>query len=102
MVFASRGAKYIFWAAIVLILFGLAIGYYVSSLTPERKPMEGQEKPYDYYIIIEEAGDKPLAFVSTVVVSVGDEYLTGDGQWYKVVRVEENRAYARRFEKTAK
>ncbi|MDT8900120.1 stage II sporulation protein P [Anaeroselena agilis] len=99
MVFSRGRTKYFVLAAVVLILIGLAIGYYVSSLTPERKPLEIEEKPYEYYIIIDEASGKTLAFVATVVVSPGDEYLNEDGQWYEVVRVEENRAYARQFEK---
>lgn len=96
--FARRRTKYIALAAGALII-GLTIGYYVFSLSSERNPLEIQEKPYEYYIIIDEADGKTLTFVSSVVVSVGDEYLNEDGQWYEVIRVEENRAYARRVKK---
>lgn len=98
MFFARRRTKYIALAAGALII-GLTIGYYVFSLSSERNPLEIQEKPYEYYIIIDEADGKTLTFVSSVVVSVGDEYLNEDGQWYEVIRVEENRAYARRVKK---
>lgn len=98
MFFVRSRTKYIVLTAIILII-GLIIGYYTSSLLPERKPLGIQEKPYEYYMIIDEADGKTLTFVSTVVVSVGDEYLNEDGQWYEVIRVEKNRAYARRFKK---
>ncbi len=99
MLAGGSRSRYLLYAAVILILVGLAIGFYVSSLTPERKPMAPREKPYDYYFVIDEASGKTLTYVTTVVVSVGDEYMDADGQWYRVVRVEENRAYARRFAK---
>ena len=98
MFFARRRTEYTVLAAGAIII-GLIVGYYVSSLSPERKPLEIQEKPYEYYIIIDEADGKTLTYVSTVVVSVGDKYLNEDGQWYEIIRVEENRAYAQRVEK---
>lgn len=99
MLFTDSRTRVLVLAAIVLILIGLAIGYYVSSMTPERKPVEFQEKRYDYYIIIDEATNNTLAYVATITVNEGDEYLNEDGKWYVIVKVEENRAYARRFEK---
>lgn len=58
--------------AIVLILIGLAIAYYVPSQEPERKPAELRDKPYAYYQIIDETSGKTLTYVTTVTVSVGD------------------------------
>ncbi|HMM22483.1 MAG TPA: stage II sporulation protein P [Selenomonadales bacterium] len=96
----SKGSRSRYWVfgAIIFILIVLAIGFFVFSSPPERKPIE-LEKPYAFYIIIDENSGKTLTYVTTVVVSVGDEYLNGNGQWYKIVRVEENRAYAQPFDK---
>lgn len=99
MLSGSRSRKLVL-AAAILVLIGVAIGLYVSVLTPDRKPAEKPPKPYEYYIVIDEASGNTLTYVTSIAVSPGDEYLNADGQWYRVVRVEGNRAYARRFDKT--
>lgn len=49
---------------------------------------------YPYYFIYEEKSGRHLMTVS-VVVTVGDELITEEDQLYRVVRMEENKAYAR-------
>lgn len=83
----------------------LAMGILLSilcafSLLP-RNLFSIQEKPtpepqmiYDYYIIIDEIDDHSLMYVP-LVVNIGDEILTEGNKLYKVVRIEQNRAFAR-------
>lgn len=49
---------------------------------------------YPYYFIYEEKSGHHLMTVS-IVVSVGDELITEQNQLYRVVRMDENKAYAR-------
>ncbi|MDR3561496.1 MAG: stage II sporulation protein P [Negativicutes bacterium] len=60
----------------------------------QQKPEQTPPKTYAYYEILDAENDQPLLFVS-VVVSVGDEVITEENKRYQVVRIEENRAYAR-------
>ncbi len=86
-------------AGMILIL---GLWYYAPQYLPgpfkksEQMPVK---PPYEYYIIQDEATGNTLMYVSVVTVSVGDELLMGNGKWYVVVRLEENIAYARQFEK---
>lgn len=49
---------------------------------------------YPYYFIYEEKSGHHLMTVS-VVVTVGDELLCEHNQLYRIVRLEQNKAYAR-------
>jgi hypothetical protein len=49
---------------------------------------------YDYYLIIDEQDGHTIMYVP-LVVSVGDELISEDNKYYQIVRIEENRAYAR-------
>ncbi|MBO5244486.1 MAG: hypothetical protein J6B02_00150 [Selenomonadales bacterium] len=49
---------------------------------------------YPYYFIYEEKSGRHLMTVS-IVVTVGDELITEEDQLYRIVRMEENKAYAR-------
>lgn len=89
------------------LLVGILIGILVSFLAyyylipallypPQSKPEPPPQK-YDYYIIIDGETGKTLTYVTSVRVSVGDEYISEDGHRYVVSKVEENRAYAQDF-----
>ncbi|MDF2635640.1 MAG: hypothetical protein K0R78_2514 [Pelosinus sp.] len=52
------------------------------------------QKVYDYYFILDETDGRSLMYVP-LVVNIGDEVLTEENKLYKVVKIEENRAYAR-------
>lgn len=84
-------------AALVLggaALFG-AVSYLPLSLLPmQQKPEQAPQQVYDYYQIIDVETNDTLMYIP-LVASVGDELLTEDNKRYQVVRVEENRAYAR-------
>jgi hypothetical protein len=60
----------------------------------QQKPEPEPQKVYDYYFILDETDGHSLMYVP-LVVSVGDEILTEENKLYKVVKIEENRAYAR-------
>ncbi|SDF51824.1 hypothetical protein [Sporolituus thermophilus] len=65
---------------------------------PQPKPETPTKAPYEYYVIIDEATGATIMYVSVVTVNPGDELITEDNKRYVVVRVEENRAYARYVE----
>ena len=62
------------------------------------EPLPQTNPLYEHYLIFDEADGRMLMEVP-ITVYVGDELLTEENQIYKVVRVEENRAYARFVEK---
>jgi len=63
----------------------------------QQKPNSQPQKIYDYYIILDEMDGHSLMYVP-LVVNVGDEVLSEENKRYKVVRIEENRAFARFIE----
>lgn len=65
-----------------------------NFLLIQQKPEQTPQKVYDYYIIIDEESGNHLMYVP-LVVGIGDEVLSEDNKLYRVVRVEENQAYAR-------
>ncbi|WP_312203676.1 stage II sporulation protein P [Anaerospora hongkongensis] len=93
-----------------LLLGGIVVGmililglwYFAPQYLPgpfKKSEQMPAKPPYAYYVIQDEATGKILMYVAVVTVSVGDELLMDDGKWYRVVRVEENIAYAKQFEK---
>lgn len=66
----------------------------LNSLQVQQKPEQGPQKVYDYYLIIDEATGTTLMYVP-LVVAIDDEVLSEDNKLYRVVKIEENRAYAR-------
>lgn len=63
------------------------------NLLPQlQKP--AQQPVYDYYEIVDEAGGESLMTIP-IVVNVGDELLTEDNRRFRIVKVVENKAYAR-------
>lgn len=83
------------WLHSILLLFilaGASLSIATSYLFP---PTPAAPSPrYDYYIIMDERDQHILMYVP-VTVTVGDELITEENQRYVVVKVEENRAYAR-------
>ncbi len=66
----------------------------LDFLSVQQKPEQTPQKAYDYYIVMDETDGHTLMYVP-IVVSVGDEVLSEDNKLYRVVKTEENRAYAR-------
>lgn len=90
------------WVIIgVIILFGLGLVWFTVPQffsNPQKKP----EIPhYEYYQIVDEANGETLMYVSVIKVNEGDELVTDSNKWYRVVRIENNIAYARQFDKSA-
>jgi len=84
---------------VIIILFSIVI-FSVLHILPlnifsvQQKPEAESQKIYDYYIIYDETDGRSLMYVP-LVVNVGDEVLTEENKRYKVVKIEENRAFAR-------
>lgn len=74
----------------LLVIFFLVIKPLV--LVKERRP---QLPEFPYYVIVDVETDTPLAYISSIPVSVGDELITRENKLYRVVAVEGNTAYAR-------
>lgn len=66
----------------------------LNIFSVQQKPDPQPQKLYDYYLILDEIDGHSLMYVP-LVVNVGDEVLTEENKRYKVVRIEENRAFAR-------
>ncbi len=83
----------------VLLVVGIAV-YLLPGMLPlnllpiQQKPEQAPQKVYDHYVILEEETDRMLMYVP-LVVSLGDELITEENKRYEIVRIEENRAYAR-------
>lgn len=80
-----------------IILFSIINLLPLNILSIHHKPEQAPQKVYDYYIIIDEKTNRDLMYVP-LVVSIGDEVITEENQRYKIVKIEENRAYARFIE----
>ena len=76
-----------------IVAFSLFYALPFDFFHPLQKP-EQTTPIYDYYIIISEEDNSHLMYVP-LTVHIGDEVLSEDNKIYKVVRIEENRAYAR-------
>ncbi|TWH47000.1 stage II sporulation protein P [Sporomusa sp. KB1] len=80
-------------ALVAIVIIGV---YYVplTMFSVQPKPEQTPQKIYDYYIIVEEDTKEVLMYVP-VVVSIGDELVSDQNKRYKIVKIEENQAYAR-------
>jgi hypothetical protein len=83
----------------ILALCGILVGSFLylaplNMLSVQQKPDQAPQKVYDYYMILDEQDGHTIMYVP-LVVSVGDEVLSEDNKYYRIVRIEENRAYAR-------
>ena len=83
-------------AAIIggILLLGIINLLPLNILSIHPKPEQAPQKVYDYYIIIDEKTNIDLMYVP-LVVSIGDEVITEENKRYKIVKIKENRAYAR-------
>lgn len=66
----------------------------LNIFSVQQKPEPELPQIYDHYIIVDEINGQSLMYVP-LIVNAGDEVLTEENKRYKVVRVEENRAFAR-------
>lgn len=89
-----------------LLLTGLTLAViaYFSLLYLPLSLLPLQQKPtpqpiYDYYEIVDEAGGESLMTIP-LIVNVGDELLTEDNRRFQVIKVIENKAYARKVSNT--
>lgn len=86
------------WVGMLAVLALVAVGvlHYVplTIFSVQQKPEQAPQKIYDYYIIVEENTGEILMYVP-LVVSPGDELISEDNKRYRIVKVEENQAYAR-------
>lgn len=84
--------------AIALCAVIAALGFLhmlpLNILSVQQKPEQAPQKVYDYYLIIDEQDGHTIMYVP-LVVSVGDELISEENKYYQIVRIEENRAYAR-------
>jgi hypothetical protein len=81
----------------VLLTLGALNLLPLNMLSIQQKPEQPPQKLYDYYQIIDADTDRTLMYVP-LVVGVGDEVITEENKRYQVVKVEQNRAYARYVE----
>ncbi len=77
------------------LLHILPFNIFSTQQMPEQHPEP--TKVYDYYIIVDEVDGHSLMYVP-LVVNIGDEVLTDQNKRYKVVKIEENRAFAKFIE----
>ncbi|MGI6092617.1 MAG: stage II sporulation protein P [Veillonellaceae bacterium] len=66
----------------------------MNIFSVQQKPEQAPQKVYDYYLIIDEQTNQTIMYVP-LVVSIGDEVISEENKYYEIVRIEENRAYAR-------
>lgn len=84
-------------ASLLALVAIVVIGVYYVPLTMfsvQPKPEQAPQKIYDYYIIVEEDTKEVLMYVP-ITVSIGDELVSDQNKRYKIVKIEENQAYAR-------
>lgn len=78
----------------VVIALGFLHLLPMNIFSIQQKPEQAPQKVYDYYLIIDEQNGQTIMYVP-LVVSIGDEVISEDNKYYEIVRIEENRAYAR-------
>lgn len=83
-----------FLVAVLLLFLVISQLFPLNLLSVQQKPNQLPQQLHDYYVIIDEATGVELMYVP-LVVSSGDEVITENDKRYTVVRIEENRAYAR-------
>lgn len=82
-----------------LVVLALVYSFAFQFLPlPQQKPHAPAKSPYEYYIILDDATGATMMYVSVVTVNPGDEMITEENKRYVIMRVEENRAYARYVE----
>lgn len=90
--------RYLLLAGIIIVagIFAFSTLHILplNILPIQQKPDPQPQQLYDYYIILDEIDGHSLMYVP-LVVNVGDEVLTEENKRYRVIRIEENRAFAR-------
>lgn len=76
----------------ILSPFIPALPHYLFPV--QHKPEKSTQRVYDYYLIIDEADGHTIMYVP-LIAQIGDEVLSEENKLYTIVRIEENRAYAR-------
>lgn len=90
---------------LILYIISILILFYALFLLTDLLPIEKHANPYatnqpfvknryDYYIITDESGLLELMRVR-IAVNIGDEVLIADNKLYEIIRIEQNRAYAK-------
>jgi len=90
-------SKAIYLLVIILLLASLFAFNPLHLFPVEQKPEPPPLTKYDYYIIVDESSGSHLMYVP-LVVNIGDEVLSEENKRYKVVKIEQNRAFARFIE----
>jgi len=96
----ATGLKRRLYIIISIFLLGCISVFGLIQLLPycmpnvQQKPEQAPQKRFPYYQIIAVEDQRTLMYVG-VLVTVGDELITEENKRYQVVRIEENRAYAR-------
>lgn len=78
----------------VIVALGFLDWRAANRLPSEQKPELPSAYPYEYYVIMDAENEEILMYVP-IKVNVGDEMVSDKNKRYQVVRIEENRAYAR-------
>lgn len=92
--------RLIYWAGGIILCGIIVVSLSMLHLLPlnilsvQQKPEQAPQKIYDYYIIVDEDDGHTIMYVP-LVVNLGDEVLSEDNRYYQIVKIEENRAYAR-------
>ncbi|MEN6568153.1 MAG: hypothetical protein ABFC57_17865 [Veillonellales bacterium] len=99
MAMAGKRRLFYWGSGIILcgiIVFSLSMLHLLplNILSVQQKPEQPPQKVYDYYLIIDEDDGHTIMYVP-LVVNLGDEVLSEDNRYYQIVKIEENRAYAR-------
>jgi len=71
-----------------------AFNWLPGSLLPIEQKPEQTPPLYEFYVIMDAENEEILMYVP-LKVNVGDELVTDKNKRFQVVRIEENRAYAR-------
>lgn len=92
--------SWLFLVILCSILFIYSVLYNKGILPIEKRSIpyaathSDSTKRYAYYTIFEEDSSTELMRIP-LLVQIGDEILSADNNLYEVIRVEEDRAYAR-------
>lgn len=86
----------VFSLLLIAVIMTIGVFHYIplSLFSSQQKPEQPLQKQYDHYTIYEEETGEILMYVP-LVVNVGDELISENNKRYKIVKVEENQAYAR-------
>lgn len=91
--------RFVLWAVLFVLIgfssLGVLAPHMLHEVTASARDVLGiAPTVYPYYFIYEEKSGHHLMTVS-IVVTIGDELITEDNKLYRVVRMDENKAYAR-------